>query len=157
MRKFRLGHLNPQPESYVPTAIAPKNAADTSYVPTKIAADTMQPAVPITWNEGMKLLGGKYLLKQLLGKGGQAEVWLAWNSSWQRDVAIKRALTTLDADTTNAIVEEAKVWMNLPCHLDSDIQDPGCILLFVVVNVQLTGFDHFVQVAFVCWLQEKRG
>ncbi len=46
------------------------------------------------------LLGGRYQLDQVIGRGGMAEVWRARDTRLQRDVAIKRLRLDLASDST---------------------------------------------------------
>lgn len=46
------------------------------------------------------MLGGRYELDQVIGRGGMAEVWRARDTRLQRDVAIKRLRLDLASDTT---------------------------------------------------------
>jgi uncharacterized delta-60 repeat protein len=38
---------------------------------------------------GIRIAGGEYLLKRMLGRGGLSEVWLAWSRKHEGDVALK--------------------------------------------------------------------
>lgn len=46
------------------------------------------------------LLGGRYELDEIIGRGGMAEVWRARDTRLQRDVAVKRLRLDLASDNT---------------------------------------------------------
>ena len=46
------------------------------------------------------LLGGRYQLDQIIGRGGMAEVWRARDLRLARDVAVKRLRIDLASDPT---------------------------------------------------------
>lgn len=46
------------------------------------------------------LLGGRYMLDQIIGRGGMAEVWRARDTRLERDVAVKRLRVDLASDAT---------------------------------------------------------
>lgn len=50
--------------------------------------------------ERKTLLGGRYELDQIIGRGGMAEVWRARDARLQRDVAVKRLRVDLASDPT---------------------------------------------------------
>lgn len=50
--------------------------------------------------ETKKILNNRYELKQILGKGGQGEVYLAWDSTTKLDVALKLLPLDISQDTT---------------------------------------------------------
>ncbi|MFH2202763.1 MAG: protein kinase [Elusimicrobiota bacterium] len=79
-------------------------------------ASAQQPApVPEPAVEG-SMLGGKYSLQGIIGHGGMGKVWRAYDTSLERDVAVKQALANLSADETGLrqlYVKEARIMAEL--------------------------------------------
>lgn len=83
--------------------------------------------MPITMRAG-ETLGGKYVLDQLLGKGGMGAVWAAYDVQTQQKVAVKVILPQLEEELT----KELRQRLLREARACAKLQHPNIIQVFEV-------------------------
>ena len=56
---------------------------------------------------------GRFELRQVLGRGAQATVWLGWDPKLQREVAVKLISASADSEAVTEWLDEARVMSSL--------------------------------------------